>query len=386
MKANPGGEIDIADIVGRDELVEEIWGILSVQSVLLTAERRIGKTTILKKMRDQAPENFICIYQDLEGYTTPEEFVHSVGTRVKANFKWFNKAKHEGASILQRFAGAQAQGVRLPDARNANWKQDLVAHIKNVHLEQNERLVFLWDEMPLMLHNIKKQADMSVARDVLDLLRKLRQEYGVRMVLTGSIGLHHVISDLHSQGNANAPVNDLRQVEVTPLSIEHGSGLALSLLKAEGIESDNPVQLANNVAKDADYIPYYIHHFIIELKKRARKCDPLVLQELIEQCLLRANDPWNLRYYRSRIDIYYDDEQAAIAIEALNHLCKQQTPQSAEQIFAALKSRIKIKESKRDLVREIMRTLERDHYLTGSETGSLSFRSSLVKRWWEKQQ
>jgi hypothetical protein len=48
MKANPGGQIDSADIIGRDAVIAELWERLAQQSIVLTAERRMGKTTIVK--------------------------------------------------------------------------------------------------------------------------------------------------------------------------------------------------------------------------------------------------------------------------------------------------------------------------------------------------
>jgi len=43
MKANPGGEIASAEVMGRDHLIADLWGILEQQSVMLSAERRMGK-------------------------------------------------------------------------------------------------------------------------------------------------------------------------------------------------------------------------------------------------------------------------------------------------------------------------------------------------------
>ena len=67
----------------------------------------------------------------------------------------------------------------------------------------------------MMLDNIKQDSGEKVAMEVLDTLRSLRQMSGnqspskLRMVFTGSIGLHHVISSLKQAGYANAPTNDL---------------------------------------------------------------------------------------------------------------------------------------------------------------------------------
>ena len=47
MKANPGGQIDLSEIVGRERLIEAIWATLEQQSIRMNAERRIGTTRSL---------------------------------------------------------------------------------------------------------------------------------------------------------------------------------------------------------------------------------------------------------------------------------------------------------------------------------------------------
>ncbi|NJL68509.1 MAG: hypothetical protein HC894_20835 [Microcoleus sp. SM1_3_4] len=54
MKANAGGEIAPAEVLGRNKLIADLWGILEQQSVILSAERRMGKTSVIKKMRSEA--------------------------------------------------------------------------------------------------------------------------------------------------------------------------------------------------------------------------------------------------------------------------------------------------------------------------------------------
>ncbi|BAZ14493.1 hypothetical protein NIES4071_63370 [Calothrix sp. NIES-4071] len=51
MKANPGGQVAPSDVVGRDSLISSFWDILERQSLVLSAERRMGKTCIIKKMQ-----------------------------------------------------------------------------------------------------------------------------------------------------------------------------------------------------------------------------------------------------------------------------------------------------------------------------------------------
>ena len=53
MKANPGGQIDFKAVIGRERLIQVLWETVEQQSLVITAERRIGKTTVIKKMRHE---------------------------------------------------------------------------------------------------------------------------------------------------------------------------------------------------------------------------------------------------------------------------------------------------------------------------------------------
>jgi len=50
IKPNPGGNIDPEDVIGRDEIISSMWRTLDGRSINLVSERRIGKTSLLRKM------------------------------------------------------------------------------------------------------------------------------------------------------------------------------------------------------------------------------------------------------------------------------------------------------------------------------------------------
>ena len=47
---NPGGHLDLHDIVGREKEVARYWRILTRQSLVLGAERRLGKEQSLTQL------------------------------------------------------------------------------------------------------------------------------------------------------------------------------------------------------------------------------------------------------------------------------------------------------------------------------------------------
>jgi hypothetical protein len=78
MKANPGGQIDIKAVVGRDQLIQIVWETVEQQSLVITAERRIGKTSVIKKMKGQPVLGWVPVFQDLERCHSAAEFAMAV--------------------------------------------------------------------------------------------------------------------------------------------------------------------------------------------------------------------------------------------------------------------------------------------------------------------
>ena len=66
MKANPGGVIDPRHVYGRDRLIAELWDRLDRLCVLMNAERRIGKTSVLRKMAQEPAPGWFPVLLDLE--------------------------------------------------------------------------------------------------------------------------------------------------------------------------------------------------------------------------------------------------------------------------------------------------------------------------------
>ena len=52
MRPNPGGLVTGEAIVNREDEINGIWRALKNQSVVITSERRVGKTAILQKMQE----------------------------------------------------------------------------------------------------------------------------------------------------------------------------------------------------------------------------------------------------------------------------------------------------------------------------------------------
>jgi hypothetical protein len=261
------------------------------------------------------------------------------------------------------------------------WKRQLEGMIKDLvtQVEGQELLLFFFDELPMAIDNIRQEKGAPAAMEVLDTLRWIRQTHQqIRMVYTGSIGLHHVLGTLQSQGYRNAPTNDLPLVDVQPLTALDAENLARELLIGEKIVVDDLVLVSQAIAVAVDYIPFYIHHVVDSL--RGKTVTVTQVKATIQNCL-RQYKVWDMDYYEDRIKSYYGDK-AQLALLALDELA----PEAALSV-ADWRDRIGMQtaELDKEVLRSTLNLLEQDHYICRNTAGDFRFRFSIVQRYWQQQ-
>ena len=86
-------QIDPARVIGRDRLIERIWRKLETKSLLFTAERRIGKTTVVTKMGAEPKDGFQVVFMELEGVDSAEQFAEVLLNKLIPLLSKTNKAR-----------------------------------------------------------------------------------------------------------------------------------------------------------------------------------------------------------------------------------------------------------------------------------------------------
>lgn len=115
MRANPGGKISVDAVIGRDEVIELIWDTLKQQSVHQTAERRIGKTTIIEKMVAEPRAGWRPVFQDLEQYHTANDFALSVYRQIDGFLSGRKRAARRAMEFFRSMGGTEVSGIfKLP--------------------------------------------------------------------------------------------------------------------------------------------------------------------------------------------------------------------------------------------------------------------------------
>ncbi len=386
MQINPGGRLDTKDVIGRDQEIDRYWRVLQRQGLILSAERRIGKTHILFKMREECQDGYLPLYQDLEA-------VHSIADLIRSIYA---TAPSSGALpgfkayIAKRSAllPSKIAGIDVPTA-DGSWQALLAQAFDDlIHAADNDtRILMLWDEFPLMLHNLQHRAGPNTPIQLLDHLRALRiaQADRLRFLFTGSIGLHLVLRSLREAGNTNDPVNDMLFLTVPPMADRDTRQLAEALLRETRAATAQIPRLAREVAKQVGGFPYYVHHVVDQLDQLGRQPKLPDVSAAVDHLLYDPHDPANLNYYLTRLSSYYAEDQRTLALVVLDTLAGQPSPAPVADLLNLCKHRDPSLETEQ--LRETLTILSEDHYIerTGSATGAAyDFRWPLIKKWWKE--
>ncbi len=385
-------------VVGRDRLIERAWHALEKHSVLFTAERRIGKTTVMKKMQAETPDGVTVRYLDLEKVGSPIRFVEVLLAEVRSLLPKSERAKKLFGELMGHLGGVEIGGVvKLPANNGAKWWQPALERVLACVCEHapTTTLVLFFDELPYMLQKIAgctEEGGDRAALAVLDVLRSARQEHpNLRMVFSGSIGLHHVVHALRDGKCASEPTSDMMTIEIGPLEASDAQDLARRLLSEARVECDSVDTVAAELADLTDRVPFYIERVAMCLALEPSPITPETVQRQVQSHLTNDLNHWEMEHFRQRIPTYYPGTipvgdratlaKADIVSCILDELSICESPRSIAEVCVAIKSSHPVEN--RALVIDLLRNLVLDHYLVCNDHKHYSFRFPLIRKWWQ---
>jgi hypothetical protein len=384
MKTNPGGQLAPDQIVGRDQLITGLWQILEGRSIYMNDLRRIGKTQIMVKMHAQGAPNWATVKCDLGGFHTAAEFATQVYRMSDEVIGLQKKAFRRMGDLIDKLKGSEIGGIiKLPDGAVAPWKEVLRRTFADVNdameaLGQENRIVYLWDEVPFLLDNIAKREGASVAMEVLDVLRALGQDHDrIRLLLTGSIGLHHILNTLKAEGYSNSPLNRMELVQPGPLDRDDAVSLATALLQGDGVDCADIAECAATVSDAVGGVSFYIHKLISRLP-RGQTATAQSIEAILKQEITSDNNDWDLEHYRQRLKTYYGIEEP-LALKVLDCLACNESL-TFQAIRKELSANKKVDDER---LRNLLGLLCRDHYLIRTIDNQYRFYLTLIRTWWK---
>ncbi len=386
MRNITGQAVSGEDFFERPKEIKRLWRALaSGSNILITAPRRVGKTSILFHLRDNPRQHFSFIYIITESVNTENEFYKRLYTEIaKSDFigRWGKIVQSTSGMARKAFDKIKSvriggTGIDLNKSSELNYYLELVELLES--LQSDERLVVLVDEFPQTVENIIKEQGEAKAVRFLQTNRELRHNSNIKnvqFVYTGSIGLENVVARLEALNE----INDLDPVKIEPLS-KTQAGRFIHALLANLDFKIGETQIAYLLEKIQWLIPYHIQLFIKEI-------DDLVVDGLSSvisnQTVDRAIDRMletraYFEYWQSRIRKSFISAQHTFAENLLNNLSRTERIASNDILDLAAKHGVQ------NFYKEIVRSLIHDGYINNNEDPAIYlFNSPLLRIWWYK--
>lgn len=389
MKPNPGGILIGDAIINRKQEINTIWSALENQSVVLSSERRIGKTCVLRKMEENPKKNWTPILYWVESKYHPIEFVEGlyeiVLTKGMIEDKFYKLKR-----FYTKYAGGKEIGSwKFPEIKE-NWKILLDTMIEDI-VNANKKVLLMFDELPLMLSNFLKSNDCGpkVSMEFLDTLREIRNKYeatkNIAFVFCGSVGIHLVIKNLKSNFGYNAdPLNNMKPITLNSMSDEGAKELCENLSKEQDYRFDNKDEEFSYIFMRTDKLPFYIQHvFSYIYESGSKKITKKMIDEAIDFLINDPQDEGFFRHYVDRIKTYYDKDIQEIVLFILD---KSSQRDDFWKEYDIINTVLTHREIDKEVIREAITLLWNDHYLIRKVKESsrmYKFKYSILKDWWK---
>ncbi len=362
--------------------LEDIWDAIENGShVLLSAPRRVGKTSIMRKMQHEPKEGYFLIYIDTESADKENEFWHKL-FHLLMEEKFIATTKTKAKNILSILKNISIQkisikGVEFGDGKLVDFKEAFKRVIND--MQSDKKLIIMINEFAQTIENIIKYESEKSALSLLKAHHELRQNSDISSKITfvyaGSIGLESVVRKI----NGTKYINDLNSIKIAPLDFDSATEFIHQLLEKNNFSIEDS-QIKYMLNKIEWLIPFYIQLILQEIKKLYRR-DPNITDTLIDKAIDNAIEHRNyFDHWQTKLKEAFTNQSYLFAKEILNTICEKTKMTSSEILNIAKKHSLN-----EDKAKETIHSLVYDGYINNNDNPKqYRFNSPILRQWWCK--
>ncbi len=366
---NPGGQVDPADHVGRDIEYDRIVGSFQGQGALLTGDRRMGKTSMLNLVEERLGGEHVVVRLSAETEDFGE-FAQRLLGAIAVHPRLESEARRWSLDIdIERFGCRVRRRSAAGDPVDES-ADDLFAAAASAALPG--RLVLILDEITVLATELERSGPGTGLELFRTLKRARDRQGGPVMILSGSIGLHHAVTD-------RSCVNDLAVVPIGPLVYRDAVHLARCLLAGAGLSYDDRATVGEIVTQ-TNCIAFYMHHVVEDIASSGRAADAALVRSVVQGAIADPDDPWHLGHYEARLPTYFGDDARLVA-RILDEVAVVPDGLALDEIAKRMAMTEHGPTLSRDRLVGFVTDLERDHYLRRVDR-AICFASDLLRRAW----
>ncbi len=270
-----GPPVEGDDFYGRERDLLRLWNETQGQSVVLTAPRRVGKTSLLRRFVHHVRANGgRAVYVDVQGAASELGFVERLVAALRevptgeVPGAIATRLKNQLARIESFKAGVE---VKTRDSEVAVWRRE-GDELREILAAIAQAPGFGWfiliDELPVLVKNLADLEEGGRRADqFLSWCRELRQMQSsagkVRWVFCGSIGLVALTNRL----GLTKTINDLAEYRLGPFEEETARDFLYALAATQQLAMDAALAEAI-VARTRWLIPHHLQIVFHEVNAR----------------------------------------------------------------------------------------------------------------------
>ena len=387
MKITTGQAARGENFFKRPILINKLWRkIDSESSIIISAPRRVGKTSLMRYVEDNPKDKYYIIYVITESVYNENKYYKEIVKAIlncdsiKKRDKVINSIKDLAKNIFKSIDEVGLDSVKFTKNFELNYYEKFIEIMRSIDLE-GHKLIIMIDEFAQTIENIKQKEGTTYAVHILQSNRALRQNSDInnkfQFIYTGSISLEGIARRMDS----SKFINDLDILKVTPLSEEEGKALINELLKGLDFTMDDDT--INHMLNEIKWlIPFYIQLAMDKIQDIYDEKNLCAIHnksvDLAIKSMIEENNKFSS--WHERLKVYKNNDYKFI-IEVLNIISITRAKMITYNEIHDLAVKYNLEETYKDL----LNTLIDDGYINKDEEEKLyTFTSPILRMWWCK--
>ena len=368
----------------RQEIMSRAWDLLKTSNLLLLAPRRVGKSSLLNRMReDGSSRGYNTLYLPIPDAEDELDFLK----RLVRGFRdaewavggWVSAFKEKLPEDLELVLRA---GLLELKAKKFDWRRPAEELEKLLKSNDAETLLLI-DELPLLIASIVHQDPSgNRAERFLLWLKRLREQYRPRWFFAGSIGLDSVARRLKLSGT----IHDLQPIELGEFSPQ----MARAYLMARGqfYQWQLDAETVDAILAAVEWpIPFHLNLVFEELRAGVMEGHGPPSPALVEAAMQRliAHGRTHFDHWDERLAKMLDGRTQQHCEIILGLASREAGGITIASIDLRLSHELNDDQERAEILRQLLDLLISDGYLVRQE-GVVRFRSALLRRYWRQVQ
>lgn len=381
------------DFFGRQVEVDRMVSLLERgDHISLIAQRRIGKSSLLREVQRRIEPRMVCLYVDLQDCLGSADAIAALTEAAHKHTRLRTRALLAFQNLLGGVdeVGGELLRLKLAEGLQGDWRHRADRVLADL-LQGDAPLVIMLDELPVLLVRLLRDGQGRPRPDghdqadrLLSWLRRtaLAGQGRLRLVLTGSIGLHPIAHQAGLSGTLNI---------YAPFALSAWEpGVAMQALQAlarrQSLELD--AEATEQVVELLGVcIPYHVQLFFSQLdedarRRRATTVGKLDVQRVYRTRLLTSHGHVELAHMEERLRLVVPADRLPLVIDLL----------SETAVVGALRTTAAARLARDHAVPAgqvpavldaVFGVLEHDGYLERGPDGGRRFVSRLLRDWWK---